>query len=104
MSLSTNGAARTLGDDREARRAAQTQAIEQPQQRLATAYPDYFFEVFGQRLEARFPRPQVQPRPRIRGLLEGFVKTSQRWRLERGQQGALLGCPDMASAEELLSG
>jgi hypothetical protein len=109
MPLSTNGAARTLGDDREARRAAQTQAFEQSQSATATqgtaghgsAQTTVFFMP---RVVAGVPRLQVQPRPRVRGLLEGFVKTCQRWRLEKGQQGTLLGWSDMASAEGLLSG
>jgi hypothetical protein len=108
MPLSTNGAARTLHEDQEARllRAAQGQGFAQQQESLATEFPysGHFVGIPAILSTAAVQLPQTQPRPLLHGLLEGLVKTCQRWRLAKRQQAVLLGCSDTASAEELLSG
>jgi hypothetical protein len=88
MPLSTNGAARTLHEDREAR-LLRGQGFEQQQEILATEFPysDHFSGMRSIRGRTTWLElPHTQPRPRVRGLLEGLVKTCQRWRLEGRQQ------------------
>jgi hypothetical protein len=108
MPLSNNGAARPLHEDRESRllSAVQRAAFERLQQEQTS---EWLHSTFGMNQIERWastlqvPERQ-QSRPLLRGRLEGFVKTCQRWRLEKDQEAVLLGCPDTASADELLSG